>query len=117
LRPEFDNTLRCQNLPKSCACGWAAKRHSVTSHAEPNQLGQKPTSQKDKIKQYLPTSKIMGYALTAQNRVTVPKAVQQALDVLPGQEIDYDVKPYGRVFMIPVKKPSVPEANLSKRAK
>ncbi len=53
----------------------------------------------------------MGYALTTKSQVTVPKAVRQALGVLPGQEIDYEVKANGQVIMFPVKKPSVPEEN------
>lgn len=46
----------------------------------------------------------MGYALTTKSQVTVPKAVRQALGVLPGQEIDYQVKANGQVVMFPVKK-------------
>jgi antitoxin PrlF len=53
----------------------------------------------------------MGYALTTKSQVTVPKAVRQALGVLPGQEIDYEVKPNGQVIMFPVKKPSAPDEN------
>jgi antitoxin PrlF len=53
----------------------------------------------------------MGYALTTKSQVTVPKAVRQALGVLPGQEIDYEVKPNGEVIMFPVKKPSASEDN------
>jgi antitoxin PrlF len=53
----------------------------------------------------------MGYALTTKSQVTVPKAVRQALGVLPGQEIDYEVKANGQVLMFPVKKPSMPEEN------
>ncbi len=53
----------------------------------------------------------MAYALTTKSQVTVPKAVRLALGVLPGQEIDYEVKPNGQVIMFPVKKPSLPEEN------
>jgi antitoxin PrlF len=53
----------------------------------------------------------MAYALTTKSQVTVPKAVRLALGVLPGQEIDYEVKPNGQVIMFPVKKPSVPQEN------
>jgi antitoxin PrlF len=53
----------------------------------------------------------MGYALTTKSQVTVPKAVRLALGVLPGQEIDYEVKANGQVIMFPVKKPCVPEEN------
>jgi antitoxin PrlF len=53
----------------------------------------------------------MAYALTTKSQVTVPKAVRQALGVLPGQEIDYEVKPNGQVIMFPVKKPNAPEEN------
>ncbi|TAG25047.1 MAG: AbrB/MazE/SpoVT family DNA-binding domain-containing protein [Burkholderiales bacterium] len=53
----------------------------------------------------------MGYALTTKSQVTVPKAVRQALGVLPGQEIDYEVKANGQVLMFPVKKPNVPQEN------
>ena len=54
---------------------------------------------------------IMGYTLTAKNQVTVPKAVQLALGVKPGQMIDYDIKPDGTVIMFAVKQPSVPKKN------
>ncbi len=53
----------------------------------------------------------MGYALTTKSQVTVPKAVRQALGVLPGQEIDYEVKANGQVLMFPVKKPIEPQEN------
>jgi antitoxin PrlF len=46
----------------------------------------------------------MGYALTSKSQVTVPKAVRQALGVSPGQEIDYEVQPGGKVLIFPVKK-------------
>jgi antitoxin PrlF len=53
----------------------------------------------------------MGYALTTKSQVTVPKAVRKALGVEPGQEIDYEVKPNGQVFIFPVKKAEVPPEN------
>lgn len=53
----------------------------------------------------------MGYALTTKSQVTVPKAVRLALGVLPGQEIDYEVKANGQVLMFPVKKPTQPIEN------
>ena len=54
---------------------------------------------------------IMGYILTAKNQITVPKAVQLALDVTPGQKVDYDIKPDGMVIMFAVKLPSAPKKN------
>ncbi len=53
----------------------------------------------------------MSYVLTAKNQITVPKAVQLALGVKPGQKIDYDIKPDGTVIMFAVKQPSVPKKN------
>jgi AbrB family looped-hinge helix DNA binding protein len=53
----------------------------------------------------------MGYALTTKSQVTVPKAVRKALGVEPGQEIDYEVKPNGQVFIFSVKKAEVPPEN------
>ncbi len=53
----------------------------------------------------------MSYVLTAKNQITVPKAVQLALGVKPGQKIDYDIKPDGTVIMFAVKQPSVPNKN------
>jgi antitoxin PrlF len=53
----------------------------------------------------------MAYALTTKSQVTVPKAVRLALGVLPGQEIDYEVKPNGQVIMFPVKKPDAQIVN------
>lgn len=50
----------------------------------------------------------MGYALTAKSQVTVPKAVRQQLNVEPGQEIDYQTLPDGRVMMVAVK--NMPQA-------
>jgi antitoxin PrlF len=46
----------------------------------------------------------MGYALTAKSQVTVPKAVRQLLNVEPGQEIDYQTLPDGRVVMVAAKR-------------
>ncbi len=42
----------------------------------------------------------MSYALTQKSQVTVPKAVRQALGVGPGQSVDYEVLPDGRVMMV-----------------
>ena len=42
----------------------------------------------------------MSYALTQKSQVTVPKAVRLALGVGPGQAIDYEVLPDGRVIMV-----------------
>lgn len=42
----------------------------------------------------------MSYTLTQKSQVTVPKAVRQALGVEPGQSVDYEVLPDGRVLMV-----------------
>jgi len=44
----------------------------------------------------------MGYALTSKSQVTLPKAVRDFLKVSPGQEIDYETLPDGRVVIFPV---------------
>ena len=41
----------------------------------------------------------MSYALTVKSQVTVPKAIRQHLQVLPGQAIDYEPLPDGSVRM------------------
>lgn len=43
----------------------------------------------------------MAYALTSKSQVTVPKQVRKALNVGPGQEIDYLIEPDGRVVIVP----------------
>ncbi len=53
----------------------------------------------------------MGYALTTKSQVTVPKAVRHALGVGPGQEVDYEVQPDGKVLMFPVPKPAKSDVN------
>ena len=47
----------------------------------------------------------MSYALTIKSQVTVPKVIRQHLQVLPGQEIDYEPLPDGsvRMFAVPSK--------------
>jgi antitoxin PrlF len=50
----------------------------------------------------------MGYALTAKSQVTVPKAIRQHLGIEPGQEIQYQTLPDGRVVIAVAKStPSV----------
>jgi bifunctional DNA-binding transcriptional regulator/antitoxin component of YhaV-PrlF toxin-antitoxin module len=44
----------------------------------------------------------MGYVLTSNYRLTVPKAIKQALGSRRGQKIDYRVEADGQVFMIAV---------------
>jgi len=44
----------------------------------------------------------MGYALTSKSQVTLPKAVRDYLGVSPGQEIDYETLPDGRVVIFAV---------------
>ncbi|GAB4214003.1 MAG: AbrB/MazE/SpoVT family DNA-binding domain-containing protein [Rhodoferax sp.] len=46
----------------------------------------------------------MGYALTRKCQVTVPKAIREFLGVAPGQEIDYEALPDGRVVVFPVRR-------------
>jgi antitoxin PrlF len=46
----------------------------------------------------------MGYALTSKSQVTIPKAVRQALGIGPGQEVDYEVQPGGKVLIVPVER-------------
>ena len=43
----------------------------------------------------------MGYALTSKSQVTLPKAIRELLGVSPGQEIDYEALPDGRVVIFP----------------
>lgn len=45
----------------------------------------------------------MGYALTSKSQVTIPKAIREQLGVVPGQEIDYEALPDGRVVIFPVR--------------
>ncbi len=54
---------------------------------------------------------MMGYTLTTKSQVTVPKIVRQALQVGPGQEIDYTVQANGTVVMFPVQKPIQSDEN------
>jgi antitoxin PrlF len=51
----------------------------------------------------------MGYALTTKSQVTVPKAIRQALGVGPGEEVDYQIQPDGKVLMFPVNKKAAQE--------
>jgi len=46
----------------------------------------------------------MGYALTSKSQVTLPKAIRELLGVSPGQEIDYEALPDGRVVIFPVRR-------------
>ena len=39
----------------------------------------------------------MSYALTIKSQVTVPKAIRQHLQLVPGQSIDYEPLPDGSV--------------------
>ena len=39
----------------------------------------------------------MSYALTVKSQVTVPKAIRQHLQLVPGQSIDYEPLPDGSV--------------------
>ena len=41
----------------------------------------------------------MAYALTSKSQVTVPKQVRKALNVGPGEEIDYLIEADGRVVI------------------
>ena len=43
----------------------------------------------------------MAYALTSKSQVTVPKHIRKALNVGPGQEIDYVIEPDGQVVIVP----------------
>lgn len=43
----------------------------------------------------------MAYALTSKSQVTVPKHIRKALNVGPGQEIDYVIEPDGQVVVVP----------------
>lgn len=45
----------------------------------------------------------MGYTLTAKSQVTVPKSIRQHLGVEPGQEIQYQALPDGRVVIAATK--------------
>jgi len=49
----------------------------------------------------------MGYALTSKSQVTIPKAIRERLGVVPGQEIDYEALPDGRVVIFPVRPASI----------
>lgn len=42
----------------------------------------------------------MAYTLTSKSQVTVPKEVRKALNIGPGQEIDYLIEPDGRVVIV-----------------
>lgn len=45
----------------------------------------------------------MAYALTSKSQVTIPKAIRERLGVAPGQEIDFEALPDGRVVIFPVR--------------
>lgn len=43
----------------------------------------------------------MAYALTSKSQVTVSRQMRKALNVGPGEEIDYLIEPEGRVVIVP----------------
>ena len=47
----------------------------------------------------------MSYALTVKSQVTVPKAIRQHLQLLPGQSIDYEPLPDGSVRITAANRP------------
>ncbi len=47
----------------------------------------------------------MSYALTTKSQVTVPKAIREHLNVLPGGEVDYEPLPDGSARMFAVQPP------------
>lgn len=42
----------------------------------------------------------MSYALTVKSQVTLPKAMRQHLGVRPGDAVDYEILPGGRVAIV-----------------
>lgn len=48
----------------------------------------------------------MSYALTVKSQVTLPKAIRQHLQLVPGQSIDYEPLPDGSVRITAAKKPA-----------
>ena len=48
----------------------------------------------------------MSYALTVKSQVTLPKAIRQHLQLVPGQSIDYEPLPDGSVRITAAKKPT-----------
>ena len=48
----------------------------------------------------------MSYALTVKSQVTVPKAIRQHLNILPGQSIGYEPLPDGSVRITAANKPA-----------
>lgn len=42
----------------------------------------------------------MSYALTVKSQVTLPKAIRQHLGVQPGDAVDYEALPGGRVMIV-----------------
>ena len=47
----------------------------------------------------------MSYALTIKSQVTVPKAIRQHLQLVPGQSIDYEALPDGSVRITAASRP------------
>lgn len=47
----------------------------------------------------------MSYALTVKSQVTVPKAIRQHLQLVPGQSIDYEPLPDGSVRITAANRP------------
>ena len=53
----------------------------------------------------------MSYALTVKSQVTLPKAIRQHLGVQPGDAIDYETLPGGRVVIVAATSARKPLAN------
>lgn len=53
----------------------------------------------------------MSYALTVKSQVTPPKAIRQHLGVRPGDAVDYEALPDGRVAIVAAIGTRKPRAN------
>ncbi len=53
----------------------------------------------------------MSYALTIKSQVTLPKAIRQHLGVQPGDAVDYETLPDGRVVIVAAPGARKPLAN------
>ena len=46
----------------------------------------------------------MGYSLTSKSQVTIPKSMRQHLGIGPGESVDFEPLPDGRVAIFPARR-------------
>jgi AbrB family looped-hinge helix DNA binding protein len=52
----------------------------------------------------------MGYALTSKSQVTIPKSMRKHLGIQPGESVEFEPLPDGRVAISPANKVDTPGA-------